>query len=79
MRELRGAHGAWADVCNTKREAHLSARGWRSPPPPRQEKGAAALEASEHEATVAQGEGEVGQAGAEEIEPSPESIEVRRA
>ena len=60
-------------------EAHLSARGWRSPSPPRWGKGAAALEVSEHEATVVQGEGEVGQVGAEEIEPSPESIEVRRA
>ena len=33
-------------------------------------------EVPEHEATVAQGEGEVGEVGAEkEIEPSPENME----
>ena len=76
---MREAHGAWADACNTKSEAHLSARGWRSPLPPHREKGTATLEASEHEATVAQGEGKVGQVGAEEIKPSPENIEIQRA
>ena len=44
--------------------------------PPRRERGAAAPEVPEHKATVAQGEGEVGEVGAEEgIEPSPESME----
>ena len=70
------AQGARADACAAKREARLSARGWRSPPPPRRVRGTAAPEVPEHEATVAQGEGEVGEVGAEkEIEPSPENME----
>ena len=70
------AHGARAGACAAKKEARLSARGWRSPPPPRRVRGAAASEVPEHEATVAQGEGEVGEVGAEkEIEPSPENME----
>ena len=71
-----GARGARADACAAKREARLSGRGWRSPPPPRQERGAVAPEVPEHEATIAQGGGEVGEVGAkEEIEPSLESTE----
>ena len=33
-----GSHGARADVCAAKRETRLSARGWRSLPPPRRER-----------------------------------------
>ena len=77
VRELRGGgHGARADACAAKRVARLSARGWRSPPPPRRERGAAAPEVPEHEATTTQGEEVVGEVGAkEDIEPSPESME----
>ena len=43
---------------------------------PHRERGATASEAPEHEATVSQGGGEVGELGAEEgIEPCPESME----
>ena len=48
------AHGARADACAAKREARLAARGWRSPPPPRRERGAAAPEASVGETPAAQ-------------------------
>ena len=34
-----GPHGARADVCGAKREARGEARGWRSLPPKRREKG----------------------------------------
>ena len=72
----REAHGAQVDACAAKREARLSARGWRSPPPSCWVRGAEAPEVSKHEATVAQGEGEVGEAGAKkEIAPSPENME----
>ena len=59
------AHGARADACAAKREARLSARGWRSPLPPRRERGTAAPGVPEHKATVAQGEEEVGEVGQE--------------
>ena len=49
-----GAHGARADACAAKREARLSARGWRSTPPPRRERGAAAPEAPVDETPTAQ-------------------------
>ena len=71
-----GAHGARADACAAKREARLSARGWRSPPPPRRERGAAAPAAPEHEVPVATEEVEEGATEVEGgIEPSPEEME----
>ena len=49
------AHGVRADACAAKREARLSARGWRwPPPPPRRERGAAAPEAPVNETPTAQ-------------------------
>ena len=54
------AHGARADACAAKREARLAARGWRSPPPPRRERGAAAPEAFIGETPAAQGGAEEG-------------------
>ena len=71
-----GSYGARADACAAKREARLSARGWRSPPPLRRERGATAPEAPEHEAPVTQEGGEEGEVDAEaKIEPSPEEME----
>ena len=71
-----GARGARADACAAKREARLSARGWRSPPPPRRERGAVAPEAPEDEAPAAPEEGE---GGVPEVEagtaPGPEEME----
>ena len=48
-----GPHGAWADACAAKREAGQSARGWRSPFPPRRERRTkGAVESLEDESPV---------------------------
>ena len=71
-----GAHRAWADACTVKREARLSTRGWKSLPPPRRGRGAAAPEVPDHKALVVQEEVETGEVEAEgRIEPSPEEME----
>ena len=74
------AHAARADACAAKREARLSARGWRSPSPPRRErrtKGAVQSpedETPEVETPVAQGD--MGEAEVEaEVGPAPEEME----
>ena len=74
--ELRGgATGRRADACAVKREARLSVRGWKSPPPPHRGRGVAALEMSEHEALGAREGVETGKVEAEgKIEPSPEKM-----
>ena len=77
-----GSHGARADACAAKREARLSARGWRSPPPPWRERGARAPEgaaeapgAPEDEVPTAQ-EGMEGETEVEvEVEPTLEEME----
>ena len=75
-----GSHGARADTCAAKREAHLAARGWRSPPPERRaSRTEGAIEPPEDkspevEAPVAQegsGEAEVERGS----EPAPEEME----
>ena len=53
MHELRGSMGR-GRMPAAKRGARLSARGWRSPPPSRRERGAAAPEAPVNETPTAQ-------------------------
>ena len=60
----KGPHGTRADACAAKEEARQLTWRWRSPPRPRREKRAAAPEAPEYEAPVAQGE-DVGEAEVE--------------
>ena len=68
-----GAHGARADVCAAKREARQIARGWRTLPPPRRERGPGAPEAPEDETPIAQEGEETGETEAEEgFDPAPE-------
>ena len=64
----KGPHGARADTCAAKKEARQLAWRWRAPPSPRRGKGAAAPEAPEYEAPVAQGEEGAGEAEVEERE-----------
>ena len=75
-----GPHGARADACAAKREARQCARGWRSPPPKRKERGAErSTEAPEVADPAAQG-GEVGGEPETErvVEPGPEGMEEQR-
>ena len=72
------AHWARADACAAKREARLAARGWRSPPPPRREREAAAPKAPVVETPAAQEGAEEGgtEAGAQEEGGSAQEGEV---
>ena len=72
-----GPHGARADVCAAKREAQQSARRWRSPPPPRRERGAEGPgEAPETAGPAALGEEVASEPEAEGVvEPGPEMEE----
>ena len=67
-----GPHGARADACQAKKIAQHAARGWRSPSPPRRERG---RKAPEPEAEGTQGE----EQGEPEVEMEEEGGEDQGA
>ena len=71
-----GPHGARADACAAKRDAHGAAKGWRSPSLPRREKRPTEVPETPEDETPAAQEGLGGEVEVEmEVEPTPEGME----